>query len=163
MTAARVLLSAIALAGLSACLSVTGDDGFQCFTKAPVVSSTRGDTTITEIGLKYRDTQPGTGTEAPACELVTAHYRARVLGGAPFDSSYGRQPLTYVAGGGQLRVVGVDVGVIGMRVGGKRELIIPANLAYGDTEQRDQNGNVVIPAGSTLVFEMELVSVDIRD
>lgn len=160
MTAARALLAVLPLALLPACLDVSGSTGFKCYTKAPETLETRGDTTVTNVGLRFIETTVGTGTLAPVCRGVTIHFRASVLNGAAFDSTYGGLPITFVTGGGQLRVAGVDVGVVGMKTGGKRRLIVPPQLGYGEVAQVNNAGEVVVPASSTLVYDVELVSVD---
>lgn len=164
--AARVLLLAAAVAALPACLDVSGPGGFVCETQAPTKTGQVQDTTLTNIGLRYVEnaSMVGTGTELPACQIATIHFRARLAGQtANFDSTYGGQPISFVAGGGELRVVGLDVGVIGMKAGGRRTLIVPPSLAYGSVEQVDRDGNVVVPANSTLIFDVQLISVEIRD
>jgi peptidylprolyl isomerase len=85
---------------------------------------------------------------------VTVHYTGTLKDGTKFDSSVDRgQPFTFVIGVGQV-IKGWDEGVAGMKIGGKRELIIPPQLGYG---ARAIPG--VIPANSTLCFEVELLSV----
>jgi FKBP-type peptidyl-prolyl cis-trans isomerase len=103
--------------------------------------------------LESTDLTVGTGAEAVAGKSVSVNYRGTLTNGTEFDSSYSRnEPFTFTLGSGQV-IKGWDQGVAGMKVGGKRKLVIPADLAYGDRE----NGK--IPAGSTLVFEIELLDV----
>ncbi len=110
--------------------------------------------TTTPSGLRYRDDQPGTGTEAPRGKLVSVHYTGWLLDGRKFDSSRDRgEPFEFVVGAGQV-IRGWDEGVQGMKTGGKRTLVIPPELGYG---ARSVGG--VIPANSTLVFEVELLGV----
>lgn len=160
MSARKLLLAAAAGAALSACVDVSGPGGFQCETQPPVVTQTRGDTVVTAIGLRYIDTQVGPGTTVDACDTVAVQYRAFVAGEAtPFDST-GATPVRYVAGGGQLVVPGLDVGVIRMKQGGTRRLLIPADLGFG-SQPVTYKGRT-IPGNSSLVFDVQLVEVTPR-
>jgi FKBP-type peptidyl-prolyl cis-trans isomerase len=106
-------------------------------------------------GLKYTDDQVGTGTEAQKGKTVSVHYTGWLLDGTKFDSSRDRnQPFSFPLGQGQV-IKGWDEGVAGMKVGGKRTLVIPPELGYG---ARGAPGGV-IPPNSTLKFEVELLDV----
>ncbi len=115
----------------------------------------------TSSGLQYDDTTPGSGNEATAGTRVTVHYTgwlhdpAQPGGrGAKFDSSKDRgDPFRFHLGAGQV-IRGWDEGVQGMKVGGTRLLLIPADLGYG---ARGAGG--VIPPNATLLFEVDLLSV----
>ncbi len=110
--------------------------------------------TTTASGLKYTDLQIGEGTEAQAGKTVDVHYTGWLENGTKFDSSHDRrQPFSFALGGGQV-IRGWDEGVAGMKVGGKRRLVIPSNLGYG---ARGAGG--VIPPNATLIFEVELLKV----
>jgi len=111
--------------------------------------------TITASGLKIEDLTVGTGALAEKGKTVSVKYRGTLLNGTEFDSSYGKTPDTYdvTLGAGQV-IKGWDEGLVGMKVGGKRRLTIPPELAYGAQAQ-----GAKIPANSTLVFEVELVNV----
>ncbi len=103
--------------------------------------------------LQSTDEVVGTGDEAVAGKSVSVNYLGTLTDGTKFDSSYDRnQPFEFKLGGGQV-IQGWDQGVAGMKVGGKRKLVIPASLGYG----AQANGS--IPANSTLVFEIELLAV----
>lgn len=109
-------------------------------------------------GLQYEDTVTGGGAEATAGTMVAVHYTGWLykdgVAGAKFDSSKDRgQPFRFPLGGGQV-IRGWDEGVVGMRVGGTRKLVIPAELGYG---ARGAGG--VIPPNATLLFEVELLAV----
>jgi len=113
--------------------------------------------TTTKSGLKYSDLTVGTGDTAMKGNRVTVHYTGWLYvngkRGTQFDSSVGKQPFDFKLGNHDV-IAGWDEGVEGMKVGGKRELIIPPDIAYGN---RAVGG--VIPANSTLEFEVELLKV----
>jgi peptidylprolyl isomerase len=109
---------------------------------------------ITKSGLAYIDQETGTGAEPKTGDRVTVHYTGYLTDGKKFDSSVDRnKPFTFVIGLGQV-IKGWDEGVASMKVGGKRKLLIPANLGYGT---RGAGG--VIPPNADLVFDVELISI----
>lgn len=104
--------------------------------------------------LKKEDLVVGTGQEAQEGDTVKVDYRGILLDGTQFDSSYERkQPFLFTIGGGQV-IRGWDEGVLGMKIGGKRRLIIPPALAYGD-----HGVPGAIPPKATLTFEIELLGI----
>lgn len=108
----------------------------------------------TPSGLRYVDLKIGTGESPTAGQMVTVHYTGTLENGTKFDSSVDRcQPLTFPIGVRRV-IKGWDEGIMTMKVGGKRRLIIPSELGYG-TQGR---GNV-IPPNATLIFEVELLGV----
>lgn len=106
--------------------------------------------------LQVSDEVVGTGAVAAPGDSVTVQYVGALANGTVFDASANRgdQGFTFTLGAGQV-IAGWDQGLVGMREGGKRRLVIPASLAYGDRAVGD-----VIPANSVLVFEVELVKVE---
>lgn len=108
----------------------------------------------TTSGLKIKDEVIGSGTEVKAGDTVTVNYLGTLENGTKFDSSYDRNaPFTTQIGVGSV-IKGWDEGIVGMRVGGKRKLIIPSSLGYGE-----QGAGDLIPPNTTLVFEIELLSI----
>jgi FKBP-type peptidyl-prolyl cis-trans isomerase len=104
--------------------------------------------------LESQDLVVGTGTEATAGQRVKVHYTGTLTDGSKFDSSRDRnRPFEFVLGGGQV-IKGWDQGVAGMKVGGRRKLVIPPDLGYGA-----RGFPPVIPANATLVFDIELLEV----
>ncbi len=108
----------------------------------------------TPSGLKYVDLAPGDGVAAKSGDHIFVHYEGKLLDGTKFDSSYDRgQPIDFVLGT-HMVIQGWDEGLTGMKVGGKRKLIIPPFLGYGS------QGNDVIPPNATLIFKVEIVSIN---
>jgi FKBP-type peptidyl-prolyl cis-trans isomerase len=109
--------------------------------------------TTTPSGLQYRDDAVGDGPEARAGQNVRVHYTGTLLDGKKFDSSRDRgQPFSFGLGAGDV-IRGWDEGVAGMKVGGRRTLVIPPELGYGSRPVGP------IPPNSTLVFDVELLGV----
>ena len=107
-------------------------------------------------GLIIENIEMGHGSEAKEYNKITVNYTGKLEDGSIFDSSLkkGRDPFAFTLGVGSV-IKGWDLGVKGMQVGGKRKLTIPPELGYGD-----QGAGTVIPPGATLVFEIELLSVE---
>ena len=107
-----------------------------------------------DSGLKIEDVKIGTGAEAKNGRTVSVHYTGTLMDETKFDSSYDRgEPISFVLGQGQV-IPGWEQGILGLKVGGKRKLTIPPNLAYGE---RGAPG--AIPPNAILKFEVELVDV----
>jgi FKBP-type peptidyl-prolyl cis-trans isomerase len=105
-------------------------------------------------GLEYWDIKEGSGAVAKSGQSVTVHYTGWLTNGKKFDSSVDRgKPFTFDLGSGQV-IKGWDEGVAGMKVGGKRQLRIPPDLAYGD-----RGAGSAVPPNATLIFDVELLSV----
>jgi FKBP-type peptidyl-prolyl cis-trans isomerase len=104
--------------------------------------------------FKFEEIEVGKGGEVHSGDYIRIHYLGTLENGQKFDSSYDRGvPFKTRIGVGEV-IDGWDMGVIGMKIGGKRKLIIPPALAYGERAVGD------IPAGSTLIFEVELLGIE---
>jgi len=114
-----------------------------------------GNGTKTASGLEYWDIKVGMGATAVAGRTVKVHYTGWLTTGKKFDTSVGTgSPFKFNLGAGEV-IKGWDEGVAGMKVGGKRQLRIPPDLAYGD-----QGSAGAIPPGATLIFDVLLVAVE---
>lgn len=150
-TAVLVLMVAFALAG-TACkdgrkttVSPTATPGGSAQGGIPDVT---GEPTVTDSGLQIIDITVGDGAEATAASTVTVHYSGWLEDGTLFDSSVGGEPISFQLSG---LIAGWQEGIPGMKAGGKRRLIVPSDLGYGET------GRGQIPPNATLVFDIELL------
>jgi FKBP-type peptidyl-prolyl cis-trans isomerase len=147
---ALVAIAVVSIAALSACTKKSAET-----TSATTETSATTDATKAESDLKIENVKEGTGAEAVNGKQVSVHYTGTLTDGKKFDSSVDRgQPFKFVLGTGQV-IRGWDLGVAGMKVGGKRKLTIPPQLGYGE---RGAGG--VIPPNATLLFEVELLEVN---
>ena len=108
----------------------------------------------TSSDLKLHDLEVGNGQEIKEGDIASMHYTGWLQDGTKFDSSLDRgQPFEFTLGSGNV-IKGWDDGVVGMKVNGKRKLIIPPSLGYGSS-----GAGGVIPPNATLVFEVELLAI----
>ena len=122
-------------------------------TQAVVTQPMQKEEDVTE--LKITDIKEGNGASAVSGKTLTVNYRGALTSGTQFDSSYDRgQPFVFKLGVGGV-IQGWDKGVVGMKVGGKRKLVIPPDLGYGS-----RGAGASIPPNATLVFEIELLKVE---
>ena len=157
-------LAAIAIIALAGCQQGKSGESAPSQTTSPAKqqsapavapAATTAKTVTTASGLKYEDLVVGNGPMAEDGTPVVVNYTGWLTDGTKFDSSYdpGRVPLPFTVGAGMV-IRGWDEGVKGMRVGGKRRLTIPPDLAYGE-----RGHPPVIPPNSTLVFEVEFLNL----
>jgi len=127
-----------------------------CSGAPPLTEKEEKDAIKTKSGLKYLDLKKGDGAEAKKGAKVFVHYTGWLTNGKKFDSSLDSgKPFDFELGAGDV-IKGWDEGVAGMKVGGKRKLIIPPDLGYGARGTPDGT----IPPNSTLIFEVELLKVE---
>lgn len=152
MTKMWTVLGLCLLLGLAAC----GEPGDGEAGPGADRQSCNTDEVELDSGLRYRDIECGEGAEAESGMLVTVNYTGKLEDGTVFDTSLqeGRGPFQFVLGAGQV-IQGWDQGFTGMRAGGKRELIIPPELGYGEAGAPPS-----IPPNATLIFEVELLKVE---
>ncbi|BCM91067.1 FK506-binding protein [Abditibacteriota bacterium] len=146
-------VKSVALSFSLALGAVTLVSGASFAKPTPKMAPTSAKTRTTKSGLKITDLKIGKGAKAVAGKTVSVNYKGTLTNGQMFDQSYGRGPFQFQLGGGQV-IKGWDEGVAGMKVGGKRKLVIPAKLGYGA-----QGAGGVIPPNATLIFIVELLGV----
>jgi FKBP-type peptidyl-prolyl cis-trans isomerase len=149
MTKVLLALAILSLVALSIAQSTTAHKP-----TASGPTKVTGDPVKTPSGLEYWDIKAGTGAEAKSSQHVKVHYTGWLTNGKKFDSSVGTgKPFEFMLGAGQV-IKGWDEGVVGMKVGGKRQLRIPPQLAYGAAGYPG-----AIPPNATLIFDVQLVDV----
>jgi FKBP-type peptidyl-prolyl cis-trans isomerase len=122
-------------------------------------ASVSADTITTTTGLRYIEGTVGNGLATGWCKAVSVHYIAYLLDGTKLESTHDTGiPVLFTPGVGAL-IDGFEQGVIAMHAGGTRRLIVPPGLGYGAQPVRDANGQVIVPANSTLVYDIEIVQV----
>lgn len=146
----RASLSLFLLAGLGLTVLTSCEAG----DKKDEVKKDQPKTITTDSGLKYQDLKVGTGQEAKKGDTVEVHYTGWLTNGKKFDSSLDRKEAFEFKLGAEMVIKGWDEGVAGMKVGGKRKLLIPSKLGYGA-----RGAGNVIPPNADLVFEVELLKV----
>ena len=149
-----VLSSSLLLFGLTACNKCSGDKAQTNGAAGSGGSAGGASPSEPAADLKIEDVKVGDGKEAADGNSVTVHYTGTLTDGTKFDSSLDRQdPFTFQLGAGAV-IKGWEQGVKGMKVGGKRKLTIPPQLAYGEA-----GAGGVIPPNATLLFDIELIDV----
>lgn len=142
-------LAVVALFFLYNVSDLTGGVGAESGTDVATTQTASG---AEAAGLVLQDEVVGTGASVNPGDTIVVHYTGKLENGTVFDSSVGKDPITVPIGQGYV-IPGWDQGLLGMKEGGKRILIIPPALGYGPNAQGP------IPANSTLIFEVELVKV----
>jgi FKBP-type peptidyl-prolyl cis-trans isomerase FkpA len=146
--ALSVLSATLALA-LASCSKSVPEPGESAFKPAPPAPPDPGPAT-----LEIVDEVVGTGKQAKTGDSVRVHYTGTLLNGTQFDSSRGKSPFDFTLGAGSV-IKGWDQGVVGMKAGGHRRLVIPQALAYGEAGSPPK-----IPPKAGLKFEVELLEVN---
>jgi len=139
-----------------AAVAVAAQNSSSRKTASPASGPTKvtGAPTKTADGLEYWDIKTGTGKAAQKGDTVTVNYTGWFTNGKMFDTSVGKAPFTVENLGNAPVIKGWNEGIVGMKVGGKRQLRIPGDLAYGP-----QGYPGVIPPNATLIFDVELLGV----
>jgi FKBP-type peptidyl-prolyl cis-trans isomerase len=149
MLSRTLLAAALAAMGAMAAPLFSQTEG-----KAVEPGKEAGKEVVTASGLKYVDLKVGEGDEARSGKVIELHFTGWLENGTKFESSRDRgEPLKFKLGVGTV-IKGWDEGLAGMRVGGKRKLLVPSALGYGK-----QGAGGLIPPNANLVFEVELLSV----
>lgn len=143
---ARLALMLLLAAGL---VAVACSDNNDSGSKGDGPPDVTGEPTVTDSGLQIIDIQVGDGAEAVANGTVTVHYSLWLEDGTPVESSVGGEPVTFQLAG---LIPAWQEGIPGMKVGGKRRLIAPPDLAYGEAGSAP-----AIPPNATLIFDIELI------
>ena len=157
------VIALVASLGLVATVAAACGGGDEEASPTPTVPATQaaggppavsGEPTVTPSGLRYIDIEVGSGDSPQTGQTVVVHYTGWLADGTKFDSSVDRgQPFSFTIGTGRV-IEGWDEGVATMKVGGKRRLIIPAELGYGAGGYPP-----VIPANAELIFDVELLEI----
>ena len=129
-------------------------------TSQPSTQQSTGSTTSATSQVQAQEVSVGSGAQASPGQQVSVLYIGKLPDGTVFDSSqaHGNQPLSFTLGAPGL-IAGFQIGVNGMKEGGERLIAVPPLLGYGSQDVKDASGKVVIPANSTLVFDIKLVKV----
>lgn len=153
----RLLAGLAGVALISACSNSTAPADvpvLDCATLATSLTTSASTLTTLPDSLRYRDQTVGTGATVAVGQTITVRYAGCLTDGTKFGASDASQPsITFKVGAGQL-IKGFDEGVVGMNVGGRRQLVIPPRLGYGSTGYPP-----VIPANATLVFTVDALAV----
>jgi FKBP-type peptidyl-prolyl cis-trans isomerase len=161
----RSSLAAVALAGVATVVAACNRSGidYTCSPVSNTQASVIADTVVTTTGLKYRDVTVGTGTQVLStsdCQLVRVQYEVSIKDGDLVDATPDGSGVDVIVGFRQV-ISGFEQGLVGMRVGGVRELIVPPSLGYGANPVRGSDGEVIIPANSTLVILLTLTGLEV--
>lgn len=126
----------------------------------PSGQNNQDQTAASSTQVQAQEVSVGTGAQAKPGDTVSVLYVGQLQDGTVFDSSaaHDNQPLTFVLGEQGL-IPGFQIGVNGMKEGGERLMAIPPSLGYGSEDVKDSSGKVIIPANSTIIFDVKLVKV----
>ena len=131
----------------------------ECTPQTLTTRETIGDTVTLNTGLRFIDGNVGSGIPSGWCASIAVHYTEYLLDGTKLESSRDVDvPVVFTPGLGDL-IDGFEQGVIGMRLSGTRRLVVPPGLAYGSEVRRNAGGAIIVPANSTLVYDIEVVAV----
>jgi FKBP-type peptidyl-prolyl cis-trans isomerase FkpA len=158
MTRLKFLALALLSVGFTACLDTTAPPAYATVantTFEPSLGVDLANSTKTDAGVYYRDITVGTGPVIAPAQDSYMYYHGYLSNGTEFDKVVPpAPPAHFVTGQGSL-IPGFEIGLDGMRLGGRRQIIVPPALAYGLTDVT-RNGAVVVPSNSVLVFDVTL-------
>lgn len=146
----------------TACMNTTAPERvpIDCETLASSLPASDASLTMTADSLKYRDVTVGTGATVATGSIIAFHYSACLApAGTKFDENTNTDPAAVLQVGNANTIAGFNEGVVGMKAGGRRQLVVPPQLAWGAAGAKDVNGNVVVPPNSTVVFTVDVFSV----
>jgi peptidylprolyl isomerase len=131
----------------------------QCIATELTQTSLNGDTVTLNSGLRYIEGAIGSGTPAQWCRSILTHHREALADGTVVSDTHDfNRPILFTPGLGEV-IDGYEQGVIGMQNAGGRRLIVPPHLGYGSVPQRNAAGQIVIPANSTLIYDIETFNI----
>lgn len=149
-----IIVLVVLILGVGAIVLITAKDLPDKESDQNIVT-TKEDQNVNMEELKIKDIETGEGEAVEEGDSVLVHYSGRLEDGTVFDSSYERdEPFPFTVGEGRV-IEGWEKGLIGMKIGGKRELTIPPEMGYGEAGTPDGT----IPPNSTLIFEVELIEI----
>jgi len=153
MLSRRTLTTLTAATALTAGAALFAQDKKPATTQPAAPAMAVGKETKTASGLAITIVEEAKNPGAQTGDIVWVHYTGKLQSGEQFDSSVGRSPFKFTLGQGQV-IKGWDEGVVGMKIGEKRKLVIPSELGYGA-----QGSPPKIPGGATLVFDVEVIGI----
>jgi peptidylprolyl isomerase len=146
------LCTCLAILSLSTALLLAEDKPGANIAAKPTTQPTAGKKITTPSGLTITITEEAKNPTAQPGDVVWVHYTGKLTSGEQFDSSIGQKPFKLTLGRGEV-IKGWDEGLVGMKIGEKRNLVIPPDLAYGPA------GSGKIPPNATLIFDVELIGL----
>jgi FKBP-type peptidyl-prolyl cis-trans isomerase len=150
----RLAALTASVAGVAACIDPI--EAPPCNRVALSQVSTSVDTITTNTGLRYIEGATGSGAPIDWCQAVAIRYDAYLSDGTKFDSTGVDAPLVFTPGVGDL-IDGIEQGVIGMRIEGKRRLIISPALGFGSEPRHNEHGDLIVPPNSTVIYDIEMI------
>ncbi len=157
----RIVIKSLIGLGVIAIVTACADEitSPACTPVALSVASANSDTITLNTGLRLIEGVEGSGLPSAWCGPIAVHYTEYLLNGTKLESSKDIEaPVVFTPGLGDL-IDGFEQGVVGLRAGATRRLIVPPHLGYGNQERRNAGGTIIVPANSTLVYDIEVLEV----
>ncbi len=161
MTRYRYVMTGKTIAIIAVIIILIGGGAYYYFTQMGPTETQQPAATAPTPQVAGQDAVVGTGATAEPGKVVSILYVGMLQDGTVFDSSANNnnQPLTFALGSQDI-IPGFQIGVNGMKEGGERRISVPPELGYGSQDLKDPAGNVIIPANSTIIFDIKLVKVE---